>query len=115
MESREEKRARMLAKAEEAIDKYLEWEEKHPEPDLSQIEEIALKLRKELGQEIAQIAIENQAAVAPAPGPLCPKCGKEMRYKGKKKSKVESRAGNLAVERGYYYCLECEESIFPPG
>lgn len=115
MKSKEEKRARMLAKAAEAIDKYLEWEEKNPEPDLTQIEEIALKLRKEFGQEVAQLAIENQASRTPVPGPVCPKCGQEMRYKGKKKSRVESRAGHLAVERGYYYCLECEESIFPPG
>jgi hypothetical protein len=43
------------------------------------------------------------------------KCSKEMRYKGKKKTQVESRTGNLDVERGYYYCKECELSIFPPG
>ena len=115
MESKEEKRARLLAKAEQAIDEYLEWEEQHPEPDLMQIEEIALRLRKEFGQEIAQLAIENQATGTPAPGPKCAKCGKEMRYKGKKKSQVESRAGRLRVERGYYYCPECKERLFPPG
>jgi uncharacterized protein with PIN domain len=115
MESKEKKRARLLAKAAQAIDEYLEWEEKHPKPDLMQIEEIALKLRKEFGQEIAQVAIENQEARTPAPGPRCPKCGKEMRYKGKKRSRVESRTGHLKVERGYYYCSECKERIFPPG
>ena len=114
-ESKEEKRARMLAKAAQAIDEYLEWEEKHTEPDLTEIEDIALKLRKEFGQEIAQVAIENQAARTPAPGPTCAKCGKEMRYKGKKRTQVESRTGNLDVERGYYYCSKCKERIFPPG
>lgn len=114
-ESKEAKRARLLARAEQAIDEYLEWEEKHPEPDLTEIEDIALKLRKEFGQEIAQVAIENQATRTPAPGPKCPKCGKEMRYKGKKRTGVESRTGKLDVERGYYYCAECGESLFPPG
>ena len=114
-ESKEEKRARLLAKAAQAIDEYLEWEEKNAEPDLTQIEDIALELRREFGQEIAQVAIENQAARAPAPGPTCTKCGKEMRYKGKKRTRVESRTGNLDVERGYYYCPECKERIFPPG
>lgn len=114
-ESKEAKRARLLAKAAQAIDEYLEWEEKHPQPDLTQIEEIALKLRKEFGQEIAQLAIESQALSTRVPGPKCSKCGKEMRYKGKKRTRVESRTGNLAVERGHYYCPECEESIFPPG
>lgn len=115
MESKEAKRARMLAKAAEAIDKYLEWEEQNLQPDLMQIEEIALSLRKEFGQEIAQVAIENQAVRTPVPGPNCPKCGKEMRYKGKKKTEVESRTGNLEIDRGHYYCPKCKESVFPPG
>ena len=114
-ENKEEKRQRLQAKANRIIDEYLEWEEEHPRPDLMQIEEVALKLRKELGREIAQMAIENQASQTAAPGSKCGKCGKEMRYKGRKKTEVESRAGSLKVERGYYYCPECKESIFPPG
>ena len=93
-ESKEEKRARLQAKAAQAIDEYLEWEEKNPQPDLTQIEDIALKLRKEFGQEIAQVAIENQASRTPAPGPKCAKCGDEMRYKGKKRT--QSREPNRA-------------------
>ena len=115
MESKGAKRARLLAKATQAIDEYLEWEEQNPKPDLTQIEDIALKLRKEFGQEIAQVAIENQAERTPAPGPRCAKCGAEMRYKGKKRTRVESRTGNLDVERGYYYCPKCKERLFPPG
>jgi DNA-directed RNA polymerase subunit RPC12/RpoP len=114
-ESKEEKRARLLAKAAQEIDEYLEWEEKNPQPDLTEIEDIALKLRKEFGQEIAQVAIESQASRIPAPGPKCAKCGKEMRYKGKKRTQVGSRTGNLDVERGYYYCPKCKERLFPPG
>ena len=115
MESKAEKRARLLAKAAQAIDEYLEWEEKHPKPDLTQIEDIALKLRKKFGQEMAQVALDNQAAAVTAPGPKCSRCGQEMRYKGQKRSQVESRAGHLEVARGYYYCPSCQESLFPPG
>jgi hypothetical protein len=114
-ESKEEKRARLLAKAAQEIDEYLEWEEKNPEPDLTEIEDIALKLRKDFGQEIAQMAIEGQASRTLVPGPKCAKCGKEMRYKGKKRTQVESRTGNLDVERGYYYCPKCKERLFPAG
>jgi DNA-directed RNA polymerase subunit RPC12/RpoP len=113
--SKEEKRARLLAKAEKVVDEYLEWEESHSRPDLVEIEEIALKLRKELGKEIAQMAIEEQEARKPVPGPHCEKCGREMRYKGDKGIGVESRVGSLEIERGYYQCPECGESIFPPG
>lgn len=113
--SKEEKRARLLAKAEKLIDEYLAWEAGHPKPDLTEIEDIALELRKALGREIAQMAIEEQGERLPVPGPSCPKCGKEMRYKGEKSTQVESRAGALQVGQGYYYCPECKESFFPPG
>lgn len=113
--SKEEKRARLQAKAEKLIDEYLAWEEGHPKPDLTEIEDMALELRKALGQEIAQLAVDEQESRVPAPGPKCPKCGQEMRYKGDKAVAVESRAGALQVERGYYYCPECKESLFPPG
>lgn len=113
--SREEKRARLIAKAEKMVDEYLVWEERHPNPDLTQIEEIALQLRKVMGQEIVQMAVEGQATRQPVPGPSCPKCEHEMRYKGNKAIDLESRAGALKIERGYYHCPECKESIFPPG
>jgi hypothetical protein len=113
--SKEEKRERLLAKAAEVVDEYLAWEEGHPRPDLGEIEEIALRLRKRLGQEIAQMAVEEQEEQLPVPGPQCAKCGEEMRYKGDKGLEVESRAGALKIERGYYYCPGCRESIFPPG
>jgi hypothetical protein len=113
--SKEEKRVRLLAKAEEVVDKYLEWEGSHPRPDMTAIEDIALELRKEIGKEIAQMAIEEQGERIPVPGPRCEKCGREMRYKGDKEIDVGSRVGCLKVERGYYICPECRESIFPPG
>jgi len=73
--SKEEKRARLRARAEKVIDEYLAWEETHPWPDLTEIEDIALKLRKALGEEIAQMVVEEQEERLPVPGPRCEKCG----------------------------------------
>jgi hypothetical protein len=36
-----------------------------------------------------------------------------MRYKREKEVDVESRVGGLKIERGYYTCAHCSESIFP--
>jgi hypothetical protein len=113
--SQAEKRERLRAKADKVIEAYLEWEARHPQPDLRQIEDIAIRLRMELGQELAQIALEEQEERKPVPGPQCAKCGKEMRYKGEKPTEIESRVGSLKMERGHYYCPACKESIFPPG
>ena len=113
--SREEKRAHLEAKAGKVIDEYLEWEEKHSKPNLTEVEDIILKLRKELGKEMAQMLLEEQEERQPVPGPRCSKCGEEMHYKGQKGNRVESRIGQLELERGHYYCPKCKESFFPPG
>lgn len=113
--SRQEKKADLMNKAEQLIDQLLEWETQADRPNLTQIEDIVLKLRKELGQEMAETLLAGQAERTPVPGPACPKCGKEMHYKGQRKKQVESRAGGLEIERGYYACAECGEALFPPG
>lgn len=113
--SREEKKARLEVRAERVIDEYLEWEAAHPQPNLTEMEDIILKLRKELGKEMAQMLLEQQEERQPVPGPRCPKCGEEMHYKGQKRDRIESRVGLLELERGHYYCPKCKESIFPPG
>ena len=113
--NRAEQKARLMAKAEKLIDELLEWDEQTKRPNLTQIEEKVLELRKRMSAALAETVLEGQAGKEPVPGPKCPKCGKEMRYKGAKAVDVESRAGALKVERGYYYCPQCKESIFPPG
>jgi hypothetical protein len=113
--TRQQKKADLMNKAEQLIDQLLDWETQTERPNLTQIEDIVLKLRKELGQAMAESVLEEQAERTPVPGPACPQCGKEMHYKGPRKKRVESRAGGLQVERGYYVCRACGETIFPPG
>jgi hypothetical protein len=113
--NREEKKVALTKKAEKLIEQLLAWEEEHPQPSLTQIEDEILYLRKEMGKEMAQVMLEEQEAKALAPGPNCPQCGEEMRYKGQKGNRIESRVGELEIERGYYHCAECNQGLFPPG
>jgi len=32
-----------------------------------------------------------------------------------KGNRIESRVGELEIERGYYHCAECNQGLFPPG
>jgi hypothetical protein len=112
---RDEAKKRLLAKAEELIDELLAWDEETEEPTLTEIEDVVLRLRKELGAEMAEAVISLQEGNRPVPGPACPKCGGEMHYKGQKANGVECRAGALKTERGYYHCPGCGEGLFPPG
>lgn len=114
-ETREQKRVRLMAAAETAIDALLAWEETNKAPNLTQIEEEVLKLRAGFGRELALAVLEGQEARQPGAGVRCPGCGEEMRYKGRKPKEIESWVVNDTIERGYYYCPACKQGIFPPG
>jgi NMD protein affecting ribosome stability and mRNA decay len=113
--TREEKKAKLMVRLEKAVDELMEWEEKHKRPTLTQIEDIVLKLRKEVGEEMAAEILAEVEGKIPVPGPACPKCGREMRFKGVYEKQIESRAGGMAYERGYYTCPVCDGGFFPPG
>jgi hypothetical protein len=110
-------KAELMTEAEELIDELVAWTADTPAPNLTQIEDIVLKLRQRLSERMALAVIESQAAVRPVPGPSCPTCGRETRsdYKDRKANTVESRVGQLPLARGYYYCEACKSGLFPPG
>ena len=103
-----------MKQAEGLVDRLLEWTDESTEPNLTQIEGKVLELRKRFSEEMAREVIEGQEAKQPAVGPSCPKCGDEMRYKGQKGVRPQTWVGEVAFERGYYYCAECKVGFFPP-
>jgi DNA repair exonuclease SbcCD ATPase subunit len=113
-ESRGQKKAKLMARVEKAIEELLEWQENTDRPNLTQIEDIILKLRAEIGEEMANQLLVGLAEEMPLPGPACPECGQEMRYKGRRSKHLHSRAGVMEYERGYYACPKCDQGIFPP-
>ena len=112
---RRESKGKLMKEAEKVIDELLAWEEEVERPNLSQIEEVVLELRERLSQKMAESVIGGQETVNPVPGPRCPECGAEMRYKGFKRKGVTSWVGQLELERAYYYCKKCRVGDFPPG
>jgi uncharacterized protein with PIN domain len=113
--TRESRKARLMKEFEAKVDELLDWEEETDKPNLTQIEEKVLKLRKQVSEEMAMELIGSQEAKRPVPGPRCSGCGREMQYKGQKEIRTQSWVGELKIERGYYHCPECKESLFPPG
>lgn len=114
-EERSDLKTELMNEAEGIIDELVAWTADTPAPNLTQIEDIVLKLRQRLSERMALAVIESQAAVRPVPGPSCPTCGREMHYKDRKANTVESRVGQLPLARGYYYCEPCKSGLFPPG
>ena len=107
-------KAELLAKAEATIDQFLDWVEQTDRPNLTQIEEAVLEFRQQMGQAMAETAVQAQPSVTPVPGPACPQCGCEMHYKDDKRKTLTARVGNVNVERSYYYCPHCQAGLFPP-
>ena len=83
-------------------------------PNLTQIEDIALDLRRQFGQALSESAIASQEQVEPVRLPACPQCGKVMRPKGMKDKTVLARVGELQLERSHFYCPDCAQGLFPP-
>jgi len=115
MKSRAERKANLMQMAEAEIEQLLDWMEARDEPDLSGIEEVVLALRKRIGEGMTQEVVENQESVRPVPSPSCPKCEQEMHYKGMKPKEITSMVGEVKLNRGYYYCDDCQGGLFPPG
>ena len=111
---RAEMRAELVKKAELLIDELLDWNDETPTPDLTQIEDIVLKLRKQMGEQLALTVIDAQEAQKPTLGALCPQCQQRMHYKAVKADTLDSRVGSLPLARGYYYCETCQTGLFPP-
>ena len=51
--AREARKARLMERIETAVDELLDWEEATEKPNLTQIEEKVLKLRKQVSEEMA--------------------------------------------------------------
>ena len=113
--SQEELKAEFMAEAETLFDELMKWDEENPEPDLTQIEDVVLELRKRFGERMAKAVVNRQEKRQPAEKIYCPECKGDLVAKGEKNNEVETRVGLMQIERGYFYCPKCKQGIFPPG
>jgi len=115
LSTRERRKVRLMKEAERVIDELLDWTDETSEPNLAQIEGVVLGLRQQFSEEMARETIEAQAGKQAVVAPGCAKCGRPMRYKGQKEVEPRTWVGDVRFRRGYYYCGECGEGLFPPG
>jgi hypothetical protein len=106
-----ELKARMVSAAAEAIEKLLA-EAREKELSLGDIERLVRRAGQDTMQKLTEMLASAEAESEEDRS--CPECGREMRYKGRKKREVIAETGEVSVERGYYYCPSCEKGVFPP-
>jgi uncharacterized protein with PIN domain len=110
----EQMRAALMRAAEEMADELIEWAEGAERPTLTQIEDQVLKFRRGMSERAAELLIEEQDTASPVQV-RCERCGQLAENKGQKRVRIESRVGELEIERGYWYCPHCGAGVFPPG
>lgn len=116
MKTNQEKlKVEFMAEAELLFDQLMKWDEETSEPNMTQIENIILKIRQQLGEKMAQSLLVRQEKRQPTEKMICPNCRSELENKGQKKNRIESQIGSIQLERSYYYCPECRKGFFPPG
>ena len=108
--SRDELKAKLLTKAEAAIDALLQDERLHEGMTLSEIEQL-------VGQPEAafrQAALEEIIAIQQPTPTSCPLCGGKLENKGKRSKQVVTVRGETTIERTYYRCQQGGRGYFPP-
>jgi tRNA(Ile2) C34 agmatinyltransferase TiaS len=83
--------------------------------DLDEIEGIVNELKFKLTSLLVESMVEVQEERQAGPGPKCPKCGREMYSKGKRRRRVSTSQGEIEIARRYHYCEACQQGFFPPG
>jgi hypothetical protein len=114
-----QRKARLMAAAEAAIDRLLAWEKRVDKPNMTAIEDEVLAIRHQIGVVMAQSVLDGQAersGVERTGEPEhCPACDGALVNKGRRKKKTATRLGELETERPYAYCPRCGRGLFPPG
>jgi hypothetical protein len=107
-------KAHLLAEYALQLDGVLEQIEDDQRLNLNEIEEMALKVRQEVGQTLTQ-TLAGEESGQQAVEVVCRECQQVMRYKGRKRKWLKTRSGDVQIERPYYYCEQCHKGYFPPG
>ena len=112
--NKEDLKAQLLKKYADQLDKMLEQLDKPERIHLTEIEDAALRVRQQVGQDITQSVSEHESQERDV-DVCCPVCDCVACYKGRKRKWVKTRSGEIQIERAYWYCPHCRRGFFPTG
>jgi tRNA(Ile2) C34 agmatinyltransferase TiaS len=113
--TREQMKAKLMRVLEKRLDEVLDWQGARPTFRLTELEDYLLGVGEEIQVVLAEEMLGQVESKQPVEAPKCEHCGEKMEYKGQKRKTVVTRLGDIAVERGYYWCPGCRRGSFPPG
>ncbi len=95
-----------------------QWREKHPRATMREIEEEIDRRMTEMRVRLIADTVMKSTSTGneKEKKEICPKCGGEVKKKGKKKRKLETTGGHeIEFEREYVTCQRCGHGFFPSG
>ena len=106
-----ELKTEIMSQLEKRVDELLAGRKSDDEITLSEIEETVLRIRHQMGEDIAQTlsSVEEQHEAS------CEVCGAQAINKGAKPKQVVTQGGTLELQRRYFYCPTCCQGFFPLG
>ena len=107
-------KTQLLQKYSAQLDKMLADLDKPERLHLTEIEDAALDIRKQVSQDVTASLTQHESQSVEVDA-HCPECQQVARYKGKKTKWVKTRSGEIPVERAYWYCPDCRTGFFPTG
>jgi len=111
----EELKAHLMAEAEKAIEALIARKPKAEDITLSEIEQLAVQGGTNFREAVLASLVAESVGESKRDARECPHCGQAMHYKGQRTKDVVTEAGEVRVERDYYYCTHCRRGVFPPG
>ena len=112
---RENVKAELMAEYEQKVEEALDWQEKHPDFRLIELETYLQEIGREILGGVAERMVGQKESKQPVEAPECEKCGRQTVYKGQKRKRVVTQVGEVDIERSHYWCKVCRSGIFPPG
>ena len=84
-----------------------------PEYTLTDIEQVAHRLVKEVGRQAIETLVNDQEKPYPEPEVSCPQCGQTIPYVRRRPAQLRTLFGRLSVKRAYYLCHDCGRGCYP--
>lgn len=112
-DSKAELKARLMAQAEAAIEAMLAQRVAPAKASLTDIERATRAAGNQFEQAVLAELVAASGSELPE-WPVCPDCGRKMKYKGQRSRRVVTETGEVELERAYYHCAACKRGVFPP-
>lgn len=113
----ERRRAELRQRAHERLDQWLERLEervKASKPTLEQLTQAVWELRQELMGGLTEALIHQRYGGEEAQQTArCPHCGRLVAARATVSRTLDTLIGSLEVSRPYFYCLACQQGVYP--